>query len=622
MWLTKNARSLKQKALGLVRGPAMSPRRLAIYGLTTLAILTAPVLCRSQGVISTVAGNGTLGFSGDGGPATSAALSLAFGVGVDSAGNIYISDAGNNRIRKVNTAGVISTFAGNGTMGFSGDGGPATSAALFLPYGVAVDGAGNVYILDTGNSRVRKVDTAGIISTVANDVTGVEALAVDSSGNVYFATNASSILEVNKAGNVSTVAGGGFGFSGDGGPATQAALNFPEGLAVDSAGNIYISDAGNNRIRKVNTAGRISTVAGTGTAGFSGDGEPATSARLGFSIANQQQGLAVDSAGNLYIADVLNNRVRKMNTAGIISTFAGNGTAGVLGNGDGKPATNASVVEPRGVAVDSAGNLFIADTGHGLIRKVTAAPGGASGNPVVFDGGVVNNASFATSPAPVAPGSIAAVFGTNLNDGSMVLFSSFAPDEKLVTTLGGASVTVNNIPAPMFYSTPGQLGIQIPFELATLGAATLQVTVGGQASAPITIALDGLAPGIFTFSQDGNGAAAALHTDGVTPVTPQNPAKTNEVVVLFGTGLGLVSPSLATGAPSTGNTTVVTPTVTVDGNSAEVQFSGAAPGFVGLNQVNIRIPPRARTAANIPVVLSIGPKQSNTVTIAVSQIAK
>jgi hypothetical protein len=209
--------------------------------------------------------------------------------------------------------------------------------------------------------------------------------------------------------------------------------------------------------------------------------------------------------------------------------------------------------------------------------------------PVVFDGGVVNNASFAPSPAPVAPGSIAAVFGTGLNDGSAVLFSSFDKDGKLVTTLGGASVSINGVPAPMFYSTPGQLGFQVPFGLDTSSSATLKVTVAGQT------------------------------VNGVTPVTPEKPAKPNEAIVLFGTGLGLLSPALPTGEAAKNNSTSVVPTITIDGNPADVQFSGAAPGFVGLNQVNVKIPAGTRSATDIPVAITIGEKQSNTVTIAVAQ---
>jgi uncharacterized protein (TIGR03437 family) len=234
--------------------------------------------------------------------------------------------------------------------------------------------------------------------------------------------------------------------------------------------------------------------------------------------------------------------------------------------------------------------------------------------PDVSQGGVVNNGSFAPSPAPLAPGSIAAVFGTNLNDGTNVLGSSFGSNGRLTTTLGGTSVTVNNTPAPLFYSTPGQLGIQIPFDVT--GTATIRVTVAGQTSAPRTFAIDTVAPGIFTTTADGRGTAAVLHQDGVTPVTAQNPAHPNEVVIFFVTGLGILAPPLATGEPATLNR-VGNPVVTIDGSSAEILFAGAAPGFVGLNQINLRIPPNTRTAANIPVVVTMSGKQSNAVTIPV-----
>ena len=206
--------------------------------------------------------------------------------------------------------------------------------------------------------------------------------------------------------------------------------------------------------------------------------------------------------------------------------------------------------------------------------------------PSVFDGGVVNNASFAPHPNPLAPGSIAAVFGNNLNDGSTVLFSSFGSDGKLVTVLGGTEVRINGIAAPMFYSTPGQVGVQIPMELAGATSAMMEVTVAGQTSEPRLIFLDSVSPGIFTLSQDGKGAGAILHEDGVTPVTAENPAQPGEVIVIFCAGLGELNPPLATGMPAGLHNTVAVPTVTIDGIPADVQFSGAAPGFVGLNQVN------------------------------------
>ncbi|MBI2820490.1 MAG: hypothetical protein HYX73_10970, partial [Acidobacteria bacterium] len=279
-----------------------------------------------------------------------------------------------------------------------------------------------------------------------------------------------------------------------------------------------------------------------------------------------------------------------------------------------------------GVAVDTSA-VYVGGRTTGTLPGQTSAGGQdafvvkivePSTGPAVSDGGVVNHASFAPSPAPVALGSIAAVFGTNLNDGSTTVATSFGPDGKLGTALGGASVTINNTPAPMFYSTPGQLGIQIPFELTGLMSATIVVTVGGQSSVSRTINLDAVAPGIFTLTSDGEGAAAALHENGLALVTAGNPAHPGELVVLFATGLGAASPPLATGALSTGNQTVAIPAVTIDGIPGNVEFSGTVPGSVGLNLIRVRIPLATRSAPDIPVVLTIDGKQSNEVTIAVS----
>jgi sugar lactone lactonase YvrE len=355
-----------------------------------------------SGIIITVAGNNAPGSSGDGAPATSAQVSPA-GVVVDRAGNLFISDPFNARVRMVSSRGIITTVAGNGTRGISGDGGPATSAQLYAPQGVAVDEAGNLFIADSGNGRLRKVSPSGIITTVAGggknvpgdggpaisaqfDASGV---AVDRAGNLFLSDlGYQSIRKVSPDGIITKVAGNGrstfYGtFSGDGGPAVSAQLAYPTGVAVDAAGNLFIAESG--RIRKVSSSGIISTVAGNGVSGFSGDGGPATSAQL-----NMPEGVAVDGAGNLFIADVDNSRIRLVSADGTITTAAGNGTWGF--SGDGGPATSAALSFPEGVAVDRAGNVYIADGENHAVRVLRPT------NLPVLIGAVVDAASQSATP--------------------------------------------------------------------------------------------------------------------------------------------------------------------------------------------------------------------------------
>jgi len=369
---------------------------------------------KPAGNIFTVAGNSLEGYSGDGGPATNATFSEAEGVALDSNGNLYIADQRNQRVRRVDTSGNVSTVAGNGTAGFSGDGGLAINAELSVPTGLAVDNLGNLYIADTSNYRVRKVNTAGIISTVAgNGVVGFSGDGgpavsaelnfptglVAKGGNLYIADAGNNrIRKVNSSGKISTVAGNGIqGFGGDGGPATSAELAGPWSVALH-AGNLYIADLANHRIRKVDSLGKISTVAGNGAEGYGGDGAPATEATLAWPYS-----IGVDGSGNLYIADSAEQRVRKINTSGTISTFAGNGTAGF--SGDGGAATRAQL-GPADVASDGNGNLYIADTGNQRIRKVDASGiiSTVAGNGIEGfsgDGGPATNAAF-RSPYAVA----------------------------------------------------------------------------------------------------------------------------------------------------------------------------------------------------------------------------
>ena len=341
---------------------------------------TVNVFAFAGTMITTIAGTGTAGLGGDGSTALSALLNNPWGITTDAAGNKYFADYTNNRIRKVDVSGVITTVAGGGSSGL-GDGGAATAAQLNHPIGVALDGSGNLYIGDRDNNRIRKINTSGIISTYAGNGTagysgdGVAAttvqlnspagISIDGSGNLFIADyNNSRIRKVNTSGIITTVAGTGTaGFSGDGTAATTAQISNPNSVFADGSGNLFIADGANNRIRKVNSSGTISTVAGGGSS--LGDGGPATAAQL-----NAPADVLQDALGNLYISDGNNSRIRKVNTSGTITTFAGTGTAGY--SGDACAATAGAINHPGGIAMDGANNLYIADWGNHRIRKVSS----------------------------------------------------------------------------------------------------------------------------------------------------------------------------------------------------------------------------------------------------------
>jgi sugar lactone lactonase YvrE len=438
--------------------------------------------------VNTFAGNGTAGYSGDGGPAGNAELNNPAGVAVDGSGNLYIADPANNRIREVAAStNIISTFAGNGTAGYSGDSGPATSAELQQPVAVAVDSAGNLYIADQGNNVIRKVATNGTITTVAgNNAEGYSGdngqatnatlyapagVAVDSAGNLYIADQSNNrIRMVSATGTITTVAGNGIaGYGGDNGPATSATLNKPSAVVEDTKNNLYILDTGNNVVRKVTTAGTITTIVGTGTPGYTGDSGPATSATL-----NTPYGLSIDTSGNLYVADSKNNVVRMVNTSGVITTVVGNGTAGY--SGDGGLPTSATLNNPQGVAVDSRGNLYVSDQANNRIRDVVT-PMGSAPFPTL---------PVASTSAAVAMPLQVNVPGTTIS-GITAPISQGGKQEYTVTATGCAlntALDVGTICNVMVTFTPGYPGTRpVPLQVAT-SAGTLTFGMSGTGTAP------------------------------------------------------------------------------------------------------------------------------------------
>ncbi|MCW3121044.1 MAG: C-terminal target protein [Flavipsychrobacter sp.] len=354
-------------------------KKTTTYLLFTFLMCLFYFKAYTQGEITTITGIGVAGYNGDNIAATTAKIATPWGVAVDTAGNVYIADFGNNRIRKINKTGIITSIAGTGIAGFTGDGGPATAARINGPYDVAVDGQANVYIADYFNNRIRKINKAGIITTIAGSastvlgdggpatnafLSGPTGISVDpNSGSIYISADGRRVRIVNSSGIIKTFAGNSTpGFSGDGGPATAALLNNPISIVADGYGSVYITDQLNHRIRKVNSSGIITTIAG-GAAGYSGDGGPASAARM-----HDPWGIALDSAGNIYIGDHSNHCVRKINAFGIITTIAGTGIPGY--NGDNKPSNLAKLNTPWGIRSDSSGSVYIADGGNQRVRKI------------------------------------------------------------------------------------------------------------------------------------------------------------------------------------------------------------------------------------------------------------
>jgi sugar lactone lactonase YvrE len=460
-----------------------------------------------SGIIRTIAGSGVQGFSGDKEPATKASMDWMLGIAVDNDGDIYIADSGNFRVRKVIAAtGNIVTIAGNGSSEFSGDNGPAIQAGLGSPVGVAVDASKNLYILTA--SRVRKVSVSdGTISTVAGgslsgfsgdggpasiaQINQATALAVDAAGNIYIADYANNrVRKVTvSTGIIDTIAGTGkSGFSGDGNSAIDAELHGPYGIAVDRNGNVYVADYFNCRIREVSSSNsQINTIAGNGTCGFAGDGGPATSASIG-----EIFGIALDSQGNVYLADNGNNRVRMIDTHGNISTVAGNGAVGLLG--DNGPATSAELETIYGLTLDHSGYLYVLNSAPGLVRAIgpgaaqnptscnvalsSSDPKPAMGESITLKASVTNNLGLPAISGVITWYVGAVELGQSRVDGNGIA--------TIVTTLGAAGD--EKITASYAGTPPGSGSFTLPVSgFALTGPADPSVTINSGQSASLVL---------------------------------------------------------------------------------------------------------------------------------------
>ncbi|MGH9664944.1 MAG: hypothetical protein ACRD9L_11020, partial [Bryobacteraceae bacterium] len=491
------------------------------------------------GIINSVAGNGTYFYAGDGGSANSSILGTDFGVALDSAGKVYIADSGNNRVRAV-ANGLITTVAGTGSLGARGDGGPATDAALNFPQGVTVDNAGNWYIADTNDNLVRKVSGTTITTVAGTGTAGFSGdggsaasaqlnfpagVVVDSAGNLYIADSGNSRVRKVAGGVITTVAGGG-SQTGDGIAATSAQLA-PVAVAADTPGNLYIADG--NRVRKV-AGGVISTVAGTGAAGFSGDGGAAASATL-----NGPQGIAVDNAGDLFIADTRNNRIRAV-VGGTISTIAGGGSTGL---GDGGPATGANLQNPGGVAVDSSGHVYVADTYNHLVRLLTPSSSAGTLNSLNPPSVVAGSAGF-----------VLTVNGTGFTAGAGVQWNGAG----LATTFISSSQVTASVPANLVASAGNASVTVVHSGMSPSNGLTFSVTAVGSSLA--------VSPSTLHFGATSGGATRT----GPQMVVVQAPAgvswiaSANQSFISLssaaGTGSGLLNVSVVPGAlPSSGSVT-------------------------------------------------------------------
>ncbi len=579
---------------------------VAVLGVALGAAAQAPIISLSPGdTINTVAGTGVEGFSGDGGAAISAALANPFSMAADAAGNVYIADRDNHRVRRIDTSGNITTVAGNGEQGFFGDGGLATSASLNTPTAVAVDANGNIYIADSNNNRIRVVSNGNINTFAGNGTAGYSGdggaatsaslytprgVAVDANGVVYIADTNNHVVRKVSAGTISTIAGNAQqqGFYGDNGTASSAGLDTPTGVAVDATGKVYVADSNNHRVRLLSGA-TLSTFAGNGTAAYSGDGGAATSAAIAFPL-----GVSLDAMGNIFVADSNNHVIRRVGSTGTITTIAGEGEQGFFGDAGGP---NAAVLDTPSGVLPLNGNVFIADLNNQRVRSTSATL-------LMFANQIVGTQS------PVQTVTV-----TNSGNAALTL-SSVAPSSPsfALAPSGTCGVTFPvSVPASMSCT------LDVVFDPVTVGLINASFSVVNNAAGSpqlITVTGTGLQDGttlaLVSSQPVSNVNSPVTFTATITPTTPTTaPTPTGTVVFSDGaTNLGTVNVSASAASFTTSTLTAGTHAITAT-YSGDTLYTGST---ANLMQKVIGPP-------NIQLVSSLNPSTPNvnvTFTVTVS----
>ena len=532
--------------------------------------------------VSTLIGNGNPTTVMTSGSATSIGIGAPVALNATSTGALVIS-AGNRIWQFANSA--LTPLAGNGTLGSSGDGVDAGSAMLANPEAIAFDQQGALYFTEYSAAKVRKI-LNGAITTSVNFAqfgiqTGSHGMLFDSSGRILLA-NPQGLLRYD--GSKLTLV-------------TPYAMSDPFGMVADTAGDIFVSDRGTHQIVEFAATGTVSVIAGVGTPGFGGDGGPAVLASL-----NTPSGLAIDSHGTLYIADAGNQRIRTITTNGTIQTVAGSGVSGFAG--DGTTADFAAFANPSAVWVDPQADVYVADTGNNRVRELILQ---TNAGPTLA--GLL---SAASGSATLSPGEIFALYGTNLASASVSETTASWP-----TTLGGVTVTINGIPAPLYYVLPGLIAGQVPYETAP-GTGTAVVTVNGSSPGQVTFPVATTSPALFVVNM--NHIDAVNYTDDSTNAS--EPASPGTLVLIYLTGIGQPSVPVATGAPSPSTQPFGSAnypySITINGQPVQqVPYLGLSPGYVGVAQANIIVP--NLPPGNYPLVVTVNGILSNSAMISIGQ---